>query len=146
MTQQMPLPLTISCSSKSRLVLPSWFLPFWYLLTQVVPDKFQKSTKKIVCVIRYRPHTEACRSTEDQRYIWDPASISDLPSISSFTVSVSASAEACYSGTKLQFGVYTWCWWMISPNIQYSLAHPGSSLPAQHAMWCVAVSSLPYSF
>ena len=43
--QQMPLPLTISCSSKSRLVLP-----FWYLLTQVVPDKFQKSSKTTVCV------------------------------------------------------------------------------------------------
>jgi len=25
MTQLMPLPLTVSCSSKSRLVLPSWF-------------------------------------------------------------------------------------------------------------------------
>jgi len=25
MAQMMPLPLTISCSSKSRLVLPSWF-------------------------------------------------------------------------------------------------------------------------
>jgi len=25
LTQLMPLPLTISCSSKSRLVLPSWF-------------------------------------------------------------------------------------------------------------------------
>ena len=25
MAQQMPLPLTISCSNKSRLVLPSWF-------------------------------------------------------------------------------------------------------------------------
>jgi len=50
MAQQMPLPLTISCSSKSRLVLPSWFLPFWYLLTRVVPDKFQKSSKMVVCV------------------------------------------------------------------------------------------------
>jgi len=30
----LPLPLTISCSSKSRLVLP-----FWYQLTQVYPDK-----------------------------------------------------------------------------------------------------------
>ena len=30
----MPLPLTISCSSKSTLVLP-----FWCQLTQVVPDK-----------------------------------------------------------------------------------------------------------
>ena len=34
-----------SCSSKSRLVLP-----FWYLLTRVVPDKFQKSSKTVVCV------------------------------------------------------------------------------------------------
>jgi len=34
--QLMPLPLTISCSSKSRLVLP-----FWWQLTQVVPDKVQ---------------------------------------------------------------------------------------------------------
>jgi len=49
MALQMPLPHTISCSSKSRLVLPSWFLPFWYLLTRVVPDIFQKSSKMIVC-------------------------------------------------------------------------------------------------
>jgi len=34
--QQMPLPLTVSCLVKSRLVLP---VPFWYRLTQVVPDK-----------------------------------------------------------------------------------------------------------
>jgi len=40
--QLMPLPITISCSSKSRLVLPSWFclsgagLPRYW---QVVPDK-----------------------------------------------------------------------------------------------------------
>jgi len=34
MAQMMPLPFTISCSSKSRLVLP-----FWYWLTRVVPDK-----------------------------------------------------------------------------------------------------------
>ena len=43
--QQMPLLLTISCSSKSRLVLP-----FWYLLTRVVPDIVQKSSKMVVCV------------------------------------------------------------------------------------------------
>jgi len=30
--QQMPLPLTISCSSKSRLVLTCLVLPFWYVL------------------------------------------------------------------------------------------------------------------
>jgi len=46
----MPLPLTISCSSKSRLVLTFLVLPFWYLLTQVVPDIFQKSSKTVVCV------------------------------------------------------------------------------------------------
>jgi len=34
MAQLMPLPLTVCCSSKSRLVLP-----FWYWLTQVVPEK-----------------------------------------------------------------------------------------------------------
>jgi len=49
-SQQMPLPLTISCSSKSRLVLPFLVLPFWYLLSWVIPDKFQKSSKTIVCV------------------------------------------------------------------------------------------------
>ena len=48
--QQMPLPLAISCSSNSRLVLPFLVLPFWYLLTRVVPDIFQKSSKTIVCV------------------------------------------------------------------------------------------------
>ena len=53
--QLMPLPLTISCSCKSRLVLPSWFLPFWYLLTRVVPDKFQKSSKTVVCVCMPAP-------------------------------------------------------------------------------------------
>jgi len=46
MAQQMPLPLTISCSSKSRLVLP-----FWNRLTWVVPDKIQKSHKTIVVVV-----------------------------------------------------------------------------------------------
>jgi len=34
MAQLMPLPLTISCSDKSRLALP-----FWYQLTRVVTDK-----------------------------------------------------------------------------------------------------------
>jgi len=48
--QQMPLPLTISCSDKSRLVLIFLVLPFWYLLTRVVPDIFQKSSKTVVCV------------------------------------------------------------------------------------------------
>jgi len=48
--QQMPLPLTISCSSKYILVLTCLVLPFWYLLTRVVPDIFQKSSKTVVCV------------------------------------------------------------------------------------------------
>jgi len=48
--QQMPLPLTSSCSSKSRLALTFLVLPFWYLLTRVVPDIFQTSSKTVVCV------------------------------------------------------------------------------------------------
>jgi len=47
---QMPLPLTFSCFSKSRLVLTFLVLPYWYLLTRVVPDIFQKSSKTVVCV------------------------------------------------------------------------------------------------
>ena len=54
--QQMPLPLTISCSSKSGLVLTFLVLPFWYLLTRVVPDIFQKSSKTVVCVCMYYYH------------------------------------------------------------------------------------------
>jgi len=50
----MPLTLTISCSSKSRLVLTFLVLPFWYLLTWVVLDIFQKSSKTVVCVCGYR--------------------------------------------------------------------------------------------
>ena len=52
--QQMPLPLTISCCSKSRLVLRFLVLPFWYLLTQVVPDNFRRAVKRLcvcVCII-----------------------------------------------------------------------------------------------
>jgi len=45
MAQLMPLPLTISCSSKSRLVLPFWCQP-----TRVVPDKIQEGCKTVVCV------------------------------------------------------------------------------------------------
>jgi len=45
MAQLMPLPLTISCSSKSRLVLP-----FWCWITQVVPDKIQEGHKTVVHV------------------------------------------------------------------------------------------------
>ena len=42
--------LTISCSSKSRLVLNFLVLPFWYLLTRVDPDIFHTSSKTVVCV------------------------------------------------------------------------------------------------
>jgi len=46
MAQLMSLPFTISCSSKSRLVLP-----FWCWLTWVVPDKIQEGHKTVVCVL-----------------------------------------------------------------------------------------------
>ena len=57
MAQWMPLPLTVSCSSKSRMVLP-----FWCRLNRVVPDKIQNSRKTIVCVryntIQWSPNIE----------------------------------------------------------------------------------------
>ena len=45
MAQLMPLPLTVSCFSKSRLVLP-----FWYRLTRVVPNKGPLNGCVCVCV------------------------------------------------------------------------------------------------
>ena len=45
MARLMPLALTISCSGKSRLVLP-----FECRLTWVVPDKIQEGRKMVVCV------------------------------------------------------------------------------------------------
>jgi len=59
MAQQMPLPLTVSCSSKSGLVLPSWFLPFWYLLTQVSRTNSRWAVKPLcVCVcMSYSEHS-----------------------------------------------------------------------------------------
>ena len=44
MAQLMPLPLTVSCFSKSRLVLP-----FWYRLTRVVLD-MTNGCYTVVCV------------------------------------------------------------------------------------------------
>jgi len=41
MAQLMPLPLTISCSSKSRLVFP-----LWYRITRVVSDKIQQQQQQ----------------------------------------------------------------------------------------------------
>jgi len=40
MAQLMPLPLTISCSSKSCFTF--LVVPFWCQLTRVVPDKIQE--------------------------------------------------------------------------------------------------------
>jgi len=44
------LKLVVAFSVPYIFVLPFLVLPFWYLLTRVVPDKFQKSSKTIVCV------------------------------------------------------------------------------------------------
>ena len=74
MSQQMPLPLTISCSSKSRLVLPSLFLPF----TRVVPNEFQKSSKWLcVCVFpcsnsleKATPVGSRAKQTNTEKHLW----------------------------------------------------------------------------
>jgi len=42
------LPLSVSCSRKSRLVL---VLPFWYQLTWVVPHKIQRAIKLLLCSV-----------------------------------------------------------------------------------------------
>jgi len=53
MAQLMPLPLTVSCSSESRLVLLCWIvLPFWYRFIWVVPDKGQEAVKWFSVVLR----------------------------------------------------------------------------------------------
>ena len=44
------LPLTISCFSKSRLVLPSWFYLSGASSPGCLPDKIQESCKMVVCV------------------------------------------------------------------------------------------------
>ena len=48
MAQLLPLPLTISCSSKSRLVLR-----FWCRVTWIVLDKIQKAVKQACVCGRY---------------------------------------------------------------------------------------------
>jgi len=45
MAQMMPLPLTVSCFGKARLVLP-----FWYRLTWVVQEKGRLNVCVCVCV------------------------------------------------------------------------------------------------
>ena len=49
MAQLMPLPLTVSCFSKSRLILP-----FWYRLTWVVPDKRCVCVRACTCASKYQ--------------------------------------------------------------------------------------------
>jgi len=73
MAQLMPLPLTISCSSKSRLVLTCLVLPFWYLLTQVDPDIFQKSSKTVcvcVCVCLWQWNNGQTSRVESRLFSW----------------------------------------------------------------------------
>ena len=45
MAQLMPLPLTVSCFSKTQMVLP-----YWYRLTRLVPDKGSLSGCTYVCM------------------------------------------------------------------------------------------------
>jgi len=54
MAQLMPLPLAVSCSSKIQI----GFLPFWYRLTRVVPDK--GSLNGCVCVCVFLRYLFAC--------------------------------------------------------------------------------------
>jgi len=78
----------VSCSSKFRLVLPSWLLPFWYLLARVVPDKFHKSRKMIVCVcvcvcvcVPQLPRGCWCLLCQGSGYFSQPRSLNILPDV-----------------------------------------------------------------
>jgi len=57
MAQLMPLPFTVSCSVKSRLVLP-----FWYRLTRVVLEKGPLNGCVCVCVCLRRSYDFASES------------------------------------------------------------------------------------
>ena len=57
MGQLMPLPLTVSCSSKSKLVLP-----FWYRLTRVVLDKGQRAVKWVLLLLFVNTELLMCSS------------------------------------------------------------------------------------
>jgi len=47
MAQLMLLPLTVCCSKKIQIGFIFLVLPFWYQLTQVVPDKVQGAVKQL---------------------------------------------------------------------------------------------------
>jgi len=54
--------------SKSRLVLTFLVFPFWNLLTRVVPDIFQKSSKMVVCVVCVQSKTACVLQANQQRF------------------------------------------------------------------------------
>jgi len=56
------LPLTISCSSKSRLVLTFLVLPFWYLLTRVSRTNSRRAVKRLCVCVLVPAHTEGRKS------------------------------------------------------------------------------------
>jgi len=74
MTQLMPLPptvlLPVSCFSKSRLVFP-----FWYRLTQVVPDKGPLNVCVCVCA---RACVCVCTQTDSPGGSTKPGAESDI--------------------------------------------------------------------
>jgi len=61
MAQLMPLPLTVSCFSKSRLVLP-----FWYRFTWVVLDKGPLNVCVCVCVYYKYSYWKRLHTEEDK--------------------------------------------------------------------------------
>jgi len=60
MAPLMPLPLTVSCFSKSILVLP-----FWYRLTRVVPDMDVIVSATIICCQKGAKLSQFCSTPCD---------------------------------------------------------------------------------
>jgi len=71
----MPLPLTISCSSKSRLVLTFLVLPFWYLLTRWSWTNSRRAVKRLCvcvwhCLVGRQEGHPACKKLSGGVLVW----------------------------------------------------------------------------
>jgi len=96
-------------------------LPFWYLLTRVVPDKFQKSSKTIVCVCVCGPEETDIQHTTARFYILPMTSDVDelnLPDIISQFMEKIDGFSGQNSGWIISQINYLWlCWGCYRPLI-----------------------------
>jgi len=108
MTQLMSLPLTISCSSESRLVLPSW-----YQLTRVVPDIIHQGHKTVVFV-RVHVHVSVCvcaimnilEIPKVEASGFSQVGVSDLSFLSALTLWLDSRNDSCATYPQVFSGTF----------------------------------------